>query len=360
MTAATPILPAEKDESHQAPLAPMEALLVDTLPNPPGWQYEPKWDGFRAIVARDGDSVEIWSKSGKALGRYFPEIVERIARLNERDLLLDGELVVPLGNRLSFDALQARLHPAASRIAMLSRDTPAQLILFDALRIGDADLHDAPLRERRTALTRLHRKTGDEMLLLSPASLDRERATAWLDSSGGALDGVIAKRLDEPYRPGERTMRKVKQLRTADCVVGGYRKKADGGVASLLLGLYDDAGKLDLVGFSSAFPAADRVPLARLLKPHEGGAGFTGRAPGGPSRWNPDRSGAYIPLRHALVAEVIYDQVTAGRFRHGTRFLRWRPDKAPRQCAYDQLARELRPAELLQLIGEDRKGQAHG
>ncbi|WP_070158017.1 ATP-dependent DNA ligase [Sphingobium phenoxybenzoativorans] len=344
----------QKSPPRDAPLAPMEALLVETLPDEPGWQFEPKWDGFRAIVARYGDEIEIWSKSGKPLGRYFPEMVERIAKLKQRHLLLDGELVIPIGDTLSFDALQARLHPAASRIAKLSKETPAQLILFDALAIGGKDLRDQPLSDRRAALEALHRTMKDDRILLSPASMDVEQAMDWLKSSGGALDGVIAKPLEEPYRSGERAMRKIKQLRTADCVVGGYRKADKGGVASLLLGLYNEAGNLDQVGFCSGFPTSERKALIERLAPHEGEPGFTGKAPGGPSRWNPEKIGAYIKLRHELVIEVIYDQITAGRFRHGTRFRRWRPDKAPTQCTYDQLVRELRPAELLQLIDQGR------
>lgn len=343
---------AQHDGIDEAPLAPMEALLVDTLPEPPGWYYEPKWDGFRAIVAREGDAIEIWSKSGKPLGRYFPEILDHVRAIDETRLLLDGELVIPIGDHLSFDALQARLHPAASRIARLSRETPAQLILFDCLTVGPTDLASRPLTERRAALERLHAGVPDASLVLSPMSTALGQAENWLAATGGALDGVIAKRSDEPYRSGERAMRKIKQLRTADCVIGGYRMAAKGGVASLLLGLYDGDGRLDLVGFASAFPAAERLALTERLEPHAGGSGFTGRAPGGPSRWNPDKSGDYIPLRHELVAEVIYDQVTAGRFRHGTKLYRWRPDKAPAQCTRDQLIRELRPAELLELVAE--------
>jgi ATP-dependent DNA ligase len=274
MARAKPSPPSHDEQ--QAPLGPMEALLVATLPEPPGWQYEPKWDGFRAIVERNYDDIEIWSKSGKPLGRYFPEIIEHIRNLAERHLLLDGELVIPIGDHLSFDALQARLHPAASRIAKLSKETPAQFILFDALVIGRTDLRDRPLSDRRAALEALHSSIINPSLILSPASLSLDRAKIWLTETGGALDGVIAKMLDDPYRPGERAMRKVKQLRTADCVVGGYRKMSKGGVASLLLGLYNDAGKLDLVGFSSGFPAAGRKALTKILEPHEGGGGFTG------------------------------------------------------------------------------------
>lgn len=343
-------------DDRQAPLAPMEAVLVEELPEPPGWQYEPKWDGFRAIVESKGDDIEIWSKSGKPLGRYFPEMIAHIRNLPEKLLLLDGELVIPIGDRLSFDALQARLHPAASRIDRLSKETPAQIILFDALTIGRHDLAAKPLADRRAALEALHSSIGNPSLILSPASTSLAQAKTWLAETGGALDGVIAKALDEPYRPGERAMRKIKQLRTADCVVGGYRKTAKGDVASLLLGLYNEAGQLDLVGFNSGFPATERKALIKILKPHEGGPGFTGKAPGGPSRWNPDKSGDYIALDHGLVAEVIYDQITAGRFRHGTRFHRWRPDKSPKQCTFGQLVRELKPAELIQLIKKEGDG----
>lgn len=197
----------------------------------------------------------------------------------------------------------------------------------------------------------LHASIDRADLVLSPVATRLDQAERWLAASGGALDGVIAKPSDEPYHQGERAMRKVKQLRTADCVVGGYRKNAKGGGASLLLGLYDAHGKLDLVGFTSAFPTAERMALAKKVKSHEDGPGFTGKAPGGPSRWNPDKSGDYIPLKHALVAEVIYDQVSSDRFRHGTKLLRWRPDKAPAQCTRDQLIHEVKPAELLELVG---------
>ncbi|WP_395396324.1 ATP-dependent DNA ligase (plasmid) [Novosphingobium sp. BL-8A] len=331
------------------PVVPMEALLVGDLPQPPGWCYEPKWDGFRALIERKGESIEIWSKSGKPLGRYFPEVVDAISTIRNERLLLDGELVVPMGNHLSFAALQARLHPAASRIARLSRETPAQVILFDCLGKDDEDMRAAPFSERRAALEALHSNLGRSDVILSPLTTIPGEAQRWLAASGGALDGVIAKQSDLPYLPGQRAMRKVKQRRTADCVVGGYRKDAKGRVASLLLGLYVVQGRLDLVGFTSAFRATERVALATKVKAHEGGPGFTGRAPGGPSRWNPDKSGHYVALKHELVAEVVYDQVTSGRFRHGTKLLRWRPDKAPCQCTGDQLIREVKPAELIEL-----------
>lgn len=332
------------------PIMPMEARLAAALPDPPGWQFEPKWDGFRAIAVRDGGDVELWSKSGKPLARYFPEVAEMLGRLETRRFMLDGELVIPVGDHLSFAALQARLHPAASRILRLSSETPAQLILFDCLALEGRDLASEALEIRRAALEAFHARTREASLLLSPRSLLRTDAERWLSETGGALDGVIAKPLDQPYQAGERAMVKVKQHRTADCVVGGYRLAENGAVASLLLGLFDEDGKLDHVGFTSSFSADDRTALLSELKPHEGPPGFTGNAPGGPSRWNGGKANPYVPMRHTLVAEVVYDQVTAGRFRHGAKFLRWRPDKAPEQCTRDQLARELRPDELAALL----------
>lgn len=329
--------------------APMEAKLIAALPTDPGWQFEPKWDGFRALVFRDGSDVEILSKSGKSLARYFPEIVALVAGIGERQFVLDGELILPVGDVLSFDALQARLHPAASRIARLARETPAQLMLFDCLQLAGEDLMDRPLAERRSRLEAFHAAQGGPALLLSPCG-DLAAAISWLEHSGGALDGVVAKRLDEAYRPGERAMLKVKQHRSADCVVGGFRRaRQGGGVASLLLGLYDEAGRLNHVGFTSGIAAADRLALAAKLEPLIEAPGFTGKAPGGPSRWNDGRESEWQPLRSELVVEVLYDQVTGERFRHGTRLLRWRPDKAPRQCTMDQLVHELRPAELASL-----------
>lgn len=341
-----------KDPKGLALPLPMEARLVSELPKPPGWQYEPKWDGFRAVVGRDGSQADIRSKSDKSLARFFPEIMDALLATTERRYVLDGELILPLNGALSFDALQQRLHPAESRIARLSRETPAQLMLFDCLALGSSDLMHAPLRERRKALERFHTKNGTEMLLLSPASEQIEDADRWLEGSGGALDGIIAKQIDLPYRSGERAMMKMKNYRSADCVVGGFRRTADGhGAASLLLGLYDEAGKLNHVGFTSGFKADERPLLLQRLEPIAGGSGFTGKAPGGPSRWNKGEESVWEPLAPKLVVEVIYDQVTGGRFRHGTRFLRWRPDKAPHQCTCDQLQMELRPAEIDQLLG---------
>jgi ATP-dependent DNA ligase len=337
------------------PIQPMEAKLVAALPEEPGWQFEPKWDGFRAIAVRDGDDIRIWSKSGKPLDRYFPDVVGVLRAVSASRFILDGEIVVPIGDVLSFSALQARLHPAPSRIARLARETPAQLMLFDLLQLDGNDLSAAPLERRRALLEHFHQKEGSDRLRLSPRSLDVGQARAWLAEAGGALDGVVAKRLDLPYQYGERAMAKVKQHRTADCVVGGFRETADGtGVASLLLGLYNDAGLLDHVGFTSALPAAERPPLLKRLKRHFGPPGFSGKAPGGPSRWATERSVAWTPLRSELVVEVLYDQITDGRFRHGTRLLRWRSDKRPDQCCSDQLVREIAPAELEELVAQSR------
>jgi ATP-dependent DNA ligase len=334
------------------PLAPMEAKLVEALPAGEGWQYEPKWDGFRCLVFRDGGEVALQSKAGRPLLRFFPEVAARIAALKPHRFVLDGELIIPVGGILSFEALQLRLHPAESRVRKLSAATPAQLMLFDCLARDGKSLLAAPLAQRRDALEAVHAEAGDEDLLLSPCTCDHNIAESWLALAGGALDGVIAKERHGPYRPGERAMRKVKQLRTADCVVGGFRYAATGGlVGSLLLGLYDEAGKLDHVGFTSAIPAGDKEELTKRLEALIAPPGFTGDAPGGPSRWSNERTGAWEPLRPELVAEVRYDHVTGGRFRHGTKFLRWRPDKAPEQCGRDQLLLEADPARLSALPG---------
>ena len=323
------------------PAAPMEAKLVDALPDGAGWQFEPKWDGFRALVRRDGDTVEVVSKSGRPLGRYFPEIVAMLRALDEAHFIVDGELVVAFDGTLSFDALQARLHPAESRVRKLAEETPAQLVLFDILFGAGGDLAAKPLAERRTALEHFHRAHGHAQLALSPCTCERARALAWLEQTGGALDGVVAKRTDSPYRPGERAMLKVKARRSADCVVGGLRRGDDGDVVSLLLGLYDDAGKLNHVGFLASLDDARRAEIEERVAPLAGGTGFTGKAPGGPSRWCGGKERAWTPLTPALVVEVLYDQVTGARFRHGTRFLRWRPDKRPDQCRMEQLDRPL-------------------
>jgi ATP-dependent DNA ligase len=330
----------------------MEALLAGELPEGEGWQYEPKWDGFRCLALRDGDAVTLTSKSGKPLARYFPEVVEMLLRTKEKSFLLDGELIIAIGDALSFDALQLRLHPAESRIRKLSAQTPAELMAFDLLETGGKSLTGESLGERRKALEAFFAINQVPGLHLSPVTTDRDSALGWLRRSGGALDGVIAKRLTQEYRSGERAMVKVKQQRTADCVVGGFRyaeRKKE--VGSLLLGLYADDGGLHHVGFTSAIPAKERPSLTEKLESLIQAPGFTGNAPGGPSRWNTERSRAWEPLKPVLVAEVRYDQVTGQRFRHGTGFLRWRPDKDPKQCTFEQLAPELRPSELKELFG---------
>ena len=321
-------------------IEPMEAKLVTELPSGEGWQFEPKWDGFRCLVFKAGGEVALISKSGKPLERYFPEVAAAIAALPDKTLALDGELLIPVGAALSFEALQARLHPAQSRIRKLSVETPARLMLFDWL--ADPAL---PLAERRAELEAFYARHRCATLRLSPATDDPAVAQRWLDGAGGALDGVIAKRLDEGYRPGERAMLKIKRLRTADCVVGGFRyASGKREVGSLLLGLYDDAGLLHHVGFTSGLAAIDKPALTEQLEALVEAPGFTGDAPGGPSRWSTKRSSEWQPLRPELIAEVRYDHVTARRFRHGTGFLRWRPDKAPRQCKMAQLGEAARPA----------------
>jgi ATP-dependent DNA ligase len=331
----------------------MEAVLAAELPAGKGWQYEPKWDGFRCLARREGDDVQLISKSGKPLGRYFPEMVEVLARLKQDRFLLDGELIITAGDVLSFDALQLRLHPAESRVRKLAAESPADLMLFDLLSLRGEDFSHRPLSERRSALEKFHASTDQPQLKLSPATRERDLAIGWLERSGGALDGVIAKRRDQPYKSGERAMVKVKPERTADCVVGGFRygEKHDF-VGSLLLGLYDSRGLLNHVGFTSAIPANEREQLTKELEKLIEPPGFTGDAPGGPSRWRTARSGQWKPLRPELVVEVKYDQVTAGRFRHGTSIVRWRPDKDPKQCTYDQLKPELRPSELAEVFGQ--------
>ena len=330
----------------------MEALLAAELPEGDGWQFEPKWDGFRCLAGSDGKEITLTSKSGKPLGRYFPDVVAMLGALKEKQFLLDGELIIPVDDALSFEELQLRLHPAESRVRKLATAHPAEFMLFDALEIGGKELTHLSLLKRRKALEKFFARNEVRRLKLSPVTHDRRTAVDWLEHSGGALDGVIAKRGDLEYRSGERAMIKVKQQRTADCVVGGFRyAEKRNVVGSLLLGLYDDEGKLNHVGFTSAIPAKDRPRLTKELEALIELPGFTGSAPGGPSRWNTERSMAWEPLKPALVLEVRYDQVTGHRFRHGTGFLRWRPDKDPRQCTYEQLAPELRPSQLEELFG---------
>ncbi len=319
---------------------PMEAQSVLALPEGPEWQYEPKWDGFRCLAFRDGTEVELRSKSGQPLGRYFPDIVAALLRLPAKRFVLDGEIVVPAGRELSFDALLQRIHPAQSRIERLARETPARYIVFDLLvDAAGNDLSGRSLAERRRALERFAGAFGDASTIeLSPATPRLTSARRWLAGRSGT-DGVVAKRIDMPYASGERTaMQKIKRRKTADCVVGGFRYASSGrAIGSLLLGLYDDKGLLDHVGFTSSFRAEMRRELKSTIEPLMGGEGFTGRKPGGPSRWSTRRSSEWEPLRPELVVEVQYDHFTNARFRHGTKFLRWRPEKAPHQCTMDQI-----------------------
>lgn len=329
-----------------SPIEPMEALLVDALPSESGWQFEPKWDGFRCIAVKHGGDVRLFAKSGKPLHRFFPEVAAALAMLDV-DFVLDGELAVPVGESLDFDAIQARLHPAESRIRKLARETPALLILFDAIELDGETLTGMPLGTRRKLLELFFARYPSPALRLSPVTADPATARRWLDATNGALDGVVAKRVGDVYRPGERAMLKVKNIRTADCVVGGFRYATGSRLlGSLLLGLYDADGRLDHVGFTSALGHEDKPALTHKLESLRG-EGFTGNAPGGPSRWSTERTSTYEPLRHELVVEVSYDHITGGRFRHGTGLRRWRPDKAPRQCTYDQLQLEARPSALI-------------
>jgi len=319
--------------------APMEAKSVEALPGEPGWQFEPKWDGFRCLAFRNGDAVDLRAKSGKPLGRYFPEMVAALEALPVDRFVIDGELAIPTDGTLSFDALQMRLHPAESRIRKLSAQAPAVLALFDMLLSpAGEDLRPLPWRRRHAALEAFVARHGDHALRLTPGTEDRGAAEGWL--AAGRLEGVVAKRADGPYLEGERAMVKVKRLRTADCVVGGFRFAAgsQSKIGSLLLGLYDERGQLDHVGHTSGLAAVDRDDLTRQVMALRGGAGFSGDAPGGPSRWSTERSTEWTPLKPELVVEVSYDHVSGGRFRHGTRLLRLRPDKAPDQCTMDQLA----------------------
>ena len=316
---------------------PMEAKSAAELPEGEGWWFEPKWDGFRCLVFKDGEEVQLQSKSGKPLTRYFPEVVEAVRKARPKRFILDGELLVAAGGAFSFEALQMRLHPAQSRIDRLARETPAVLTAFDLLLSPDGrDLRGEPLKERRRLLALLIAEIGEAWVTLTPGAADRKLAQSWIDE--GRLEGVVAKRLDDPYREGERAMVKVKRLRTADCVVGGFRYASNSRVVgSLLLGLYDDRGLLDHVGFTSGLSAADKPALTKRLEALKGEPGFTGDRPGGPSRWSNERSAQWTPLRPELVVEVSFDHVSGGRFRHGTRLLRFRPDKAPDQCRMIQI-----------------------
>jgi ATP-dependent DNA ligase len=319
----------------------MEARSVDEIPAGDEWQYEPKWDGFRCLVFRDGDKIFLQSKNGQPLARYFPDVVGNVAKLPEQRFVLDGELVIPIGGVLSFDELQLRLHPAASRVQKLAAAHPAVYIVFDLLADNGKSYLKLSLRERRRLLEKFARSNlrSAKSIRLSPATTDYNVASDWFGKTGRDLDGIIAKRLDAPYASGERTAAlKIKQIRTADCVVGGFRYATGARIiGSLLLGLYGDDGLLHHVGFISGFKASDRRELTKKFEALKKPPGFTGNAPGGPSRWSTERTGEWEPVDPKTVVEVAYDHFTGGRFRHGTRFLRWRFDKDPHQCTMDQV-----------------------
>jgi ATP-dependent DNA ligase len=334
------------------PLPPMEARSVEEIPAGDGWQYEPKWDGFRCLAFRDAEQIYLQSKAGQPLARYFPDIAGALAKLSEQRFVLDGELVVPVSGALSFDELQLRLHPAASRVQKLAQANLAMYIVFDLLAENGQVYLQRILRERRRLLERFARLNFKfaKNLRISPATTDDRTASKWFKRAGGDLDGIIAKRLDAAYASGERTaMVKIKQIRTADCVVGGFRyARGTRVVGSLLLGLYGRDGLLHHVGFTSAFTRSERRELTKKFEALKKTPGFTGNAPGGPSRWSTDRTGEWEPVAPRVVVEVAYDHFTGGRFRHGTKLLRWRPDKDPRQCTMDQVEhREGRSLALL-------------
>jgi ATP-dependent DNA ligase len=326
----------------EPPFLVMDAQIVHAIPQGPHWVYEPKWDGFRCLAFRDGDEVQLQAKSGKPLTRYFPDVVALLGSLPATSFVIDSELVIFAGGRLSFDELQMRLHPAESRVRYLAAQHPATVVAFDLLvdDRGEA-LTALPFSSRRSKLedflSRFAR--GQTNLFLSPQTTDVKMAEEWLRTMEEAIDGVVAKRLDMDYRSGERTgMVKYKTIRSADCVVGGYRYlEGRHLLGSLLLGLYDDEGLLHHVGFTSGIRDSERAELTDRFERLRQPPGFTGRAPGGPSRWSSERSGEWEPVRPELVVEVEYDRYSGGRFRHGTRFVRWRPDKAPKQCTFDQM-----------------------
>jgi ATP-dependent DNA ligase len=326
------------------PFSAMLAKSADALPSGPGWVYEPKWDGFRCLVFRRDDEVLLQSRAGQPLARYFPEMVNAFRALPASRFVLDGEIVIVVDGVMSFDDLLQRIHPADSRVQMLARETPGTFLAFDLLVDATGEsLLDRPLRERRAALERFFAALPQGgAVRLSPATEDHDVARRWMtELPRSGLEGVMAKILAEPYHAGDRhAMRKIKAIRTADCVVAGFRyAQAGGEIGSLLLGLYDDEGRLNHVGFASSFTAEERRALKPIVEPLVGGTGFTGSAPGGPSRWANERSTEWTPLQPSLVCEVRYDHFSGDRFRHGTKLLRWRPDKPPRDCTLDQVTR---------------------
>jgi ATP-dependent DNA ligase len=324
-------------------LLPMEALLVGRLPEGKEWRYEPKWDGFRCLAFKRQRGVTLRSKSGKSMERYFPDIVGVLRKLPAKEFVLDGELLVKGAGGYSFSDLQMRLHPAASRVKMLAEKQPATFVIFDILETDKgANVLSEPFAKRRQELEHFYSRycSKETAITLSPQTDSVAEAVKWLDSSGWYIDGIVAKSTTAVYAPGERVMQKYKPIRTADCVVGGFRYAKDSReVGSLLLGLYDKEGRLNHVGFTSGIAKADKPSLTKTLETLIHEPGFTGTAPGGPSRWSTERSTQWKPLSPKLVVEVSFDHVTDDRFRHGTRLLRFRPDKTPRQCTMEQLQR---------------------
>jgi ATP-dependent DNA ligase len=336
-------------KDSRAHIEAMEARSVDDIPCGREWQYEPKWDGFRCLLAREGGTVAMHSKSGQDLSRYFPEVVAAALTLREKSFVLDGEIVVPIDGQLSFDDLLQRIHPAASRVKKLAEQLPALFLAFDLLKKGKSELADAPLTKRRPQLEDFAARhfPSAKLFRLSPASKKLKDAERWLASAGGGSDGVIAKRLDLPYQGGNREgMQKIKRYRSADCVIGGFRygeilQGSRKVVGSVLLGLYDADGLLHHVGFSSGIKTKDKPALTDTLEAVRHDQSFTGNAPGGPSRWSTKRSSEWQPVKPIYVVEVSYDHFTGGRFRHGTSILRWRPDKKPSQCTTEQVKQKV-------------------
>jgi ATP-dependent DNA ligase len=325
----------------------MLAKLQHEIPRGEGWVYEPKWDGFRAVVFRDDAQVRIQSRDGRPLERFFPELVPALAEVFPPGSIVDGEIILAGPEGLDFDSLQLRLHPAESRIRKLAAEIPSSFVAFDLLAQDGEDLRSHPLQDRRSRLGSIlgqeateHLPVGTTAVLLTPQTDDPDEAAGWFERLERiGLDGIVAKRVDQPYAPGERAMVKVKHRRTADCVVGGYRlSKSGDGVGSLLLGVYDEHGALHLIGHTSAFRAQERRDLLQRLKPLEGGESFGwGRGPGGPSRWSAGRDPSFVSLEPRLVCEVTYDHLQGDRLRHAAGFVRWRPDRDPHDCTFDQL-----------------------
>jgi ATP-dependent DNA ligase len=327
----------------QPPVDPMLSKLTRTIPEGDEWLYEPKWDGFRAIVFKDGDNIQIMSRDGRDLVRYFPEIPPLLVDALPKRCVVDGEIIITGEDGLEFDALLLRIHPAESRVRMLAEQTPASVVVFDVLALGSKSLMDEPFEKRRAELERMLKDgtsldvTKFERVMLTPQTGDYDEAQEWFDEVEAlGLDGLIAKDKSGTYKPGKRDMIKVKRQRTVDCVVGGYRlSKSKDGVGSLLLGVYD-GDTLHYVGHTSSFKAAERRKLLEELQEYRGESFGGGRSPGGPSRWAAANEKQWVSLRPELVCEVSYDKLQNGRIRHAATFIRWRDDKKPAECDFDQ------------------------